>query len=531
MRPAVLGRLVIVKAWRSAYPRPRKGGLVMGRRTTILTALAGWAAVTASAAGAESLDAAPGAEAPVIALDAAATKPVPSTWAEYFGVHYGRADRYDGPWFGTVRGYGGPHVGLGESGAARGAGQPDRKGPFTGRPVRLALSDIRRPRGSDRDGMDTLIDELIARNLAGVYVFTSIVRPSTEPFDKNLAYWAARLILERHPKAADHVLLQLGNEINGLHFDPAGIRPRVEQAGESPWKYFNRTEKVAEYVEGYLAPAVEAIRRASKDACGDERRVTILSGSVANIYSPGSVRWMRSLMDHRIEGRQAPSLAGTEVWKHVDILTVHYPFGGPRGEAVMQDIHDAYLKTGKVEGVWVTEEHGASGKGAATVVTRAMRFMAYAAANGLNARQARLVWWGAEQRKPGGAGIEAVNLLGRFLSGGPLRWARRRLGDADATALVRLGPDGAADRILLAIVPDDGKTVAPEVIALAPGEGTASRRWSARAVRFGVERPPVTRDVTPVMQNGRLTVPVDGPIDGPWVLFAEAAESQNGKDG
>lgn len=503
----------------------------MRRRTAVLIVLGGVAVALAWAAGAESLDAAPGAESPVISLGAASTKPLPSTWAEYFGVHYGRADRYDGPWFATVRGYGGPHVGLGEGDAARGAGQPERKGPFTGRPVRLALSDLRRPRGSDRDGMDTLVDELIAHNLAGVYVFTSIVRPSTEPFDKDLAYWAARLILERHPKAADHVPLQLGNEINGLHFDPAGIRPRVEQTGESPWKYFNRPEKVPVYVEEYLAPAVEAIRRASKDACGDERRVTILSGSVANIYSPASQRWMRSLMDHRIVGKQAPSLAGTEVWKHVDILTVHYPFGSPRGEAIMQDIHDAYLKTGKVEGVWVTEEHGASGKGAATVVTRAMRFMAYAAANGLNARQARLIWWGVEQRKPGGPGIEAVNLLGRFLSGGPLRWARQRLGDADATVLVRMGPDGAADRILLAVVPDEGKTVSPEVIHVEPGEGGASRRWSARAVRFSVERPPASRDVTVAVQNGRLTVPVDGPMGGPWVLFVEAEGSRDRKDG
>jgi len=468
----------------------------------------------------------------VIPADPSAGKPLPSTWAEYFGVHYGRADRYDGPWFRTVRGYGGPHVGLAAGDdAGRGVGQPERKGPFTGRPVRLALSDIRRPRGSARDGMDGLIDELISHDLTGIYVFTSIVRPSTEPFDKDLAYWAARLMLERRPKAADHVLLQLGNEINGLHFDPEGIGRRIAQTGESRWKYFNRTEKVAQYVEGYLAPAVEAIRRAARDVCGDERRATILSGSVANIYNPASVRWLRSLMDCRIEGKQARSLAGTEVWKHVDILTVHYPFGSARGEAVMQEIHDAYLKTGKVEGVWVTEDHGASGKGPATVVTRAMRFLAYAASNGLNARQARLVWWGVGRPKPGGRGIETVNRLGRFLSGGPLRWSRHRLGDAEATVLVRLGGDGAADRILLAVVPDDGKTVAPGAIAIEAGDGAAPRQWLARAVQFSAERPPTDHNVSATLENGRVTVPVDGPIDGPWVLFVEADGAQDRKDG
>ena len=116
----------------------------------------------------------------------------------------------------------------------------------------------------------------------------------------------------------------------------------------------------------------------------------------------------------------------------------------------MQGYVDDYLRTGKVDGIWMTEDHGRAGKGPVTVMERGFRFMAWVARNKLDADQARLVWWGDGARKPGGSAREAEQILGDFLCGRTLYFLDRS-GDDGHIYVISDGVDTRINRILVAL--------------------------------------------------------------------------------
>ncbi|MCA9258171.1 MAG: hypothetical protein KDA61_03170 [Planctomycetales bacterium] len=143
---------------------------------------------------------------PVLAQDAEVTVTVgpksmtamKSSWADYFGTHYAGSPDGAGAAWNTVRSYGGTHVGFH---VAENKDVPALKGPFTGKEVRIQLADFHAARGGK--SAENLIPELIKHKITGIYIMTNIVRPSTDPFDKDRAYGAVRLIhktegLEEH---------------------------------------------------------------------------------------------------------------------------------------------------------------------------------------------------------------------------------------------------------------------------------------------------------------------------------------------
>ncbi len=111
-----------------------------------------------------------------------------------------------------------------------------------------------------------------------------------------------------------------------------------------------------------------------------------LSGSFPSIANPTQRQNMRDTMNYTLTGSYAGSLAGKTVWELVDILTIHYPVGDI---AVLEEIYNEYLASGKVESIWITEEHGNKGTGPVSVLNRSFRFIQWAASHNLTAWQTR----------------------------------------------------------------------------------------------------------------------------------------------
>jgi hypothetical protein len=461
-----------------------------------------------------------------VTIDGPTMARVASPWADYFGTHYASSPEGAGKTWNTVRSYGGTHVGIQEENPAA----PPRKGPFTGREVRFVLEDFRGPRG--RRSAAELVPELIAHRITAIYLMTSIVRPSMEPFDKDRAYWAVRQIHERFPEAHRRIVWQMGNEVVSGHFDPKGVWDRRDagapgkRQGQAPGgkedNFFGYDLKWKEdyYVDRYLAPAIEATERASRDVYGDPRKIRIALGSM-NPYNRPNLAFLANVMGRSFDGAQAPTLKGEPVWKHIDLLTVHYMAGSPRTIETLQQYHDEYLRPGKVQGIWITEDHGHAGKGPVTILDRGLRFLDWAVRNHLTGEQARLCWWGEGAREPGGSGMEATRLLGEFLAGRALWFSHRQQGGAHIYTLAD-GADAKLSRGLVAIVPERSGPFDCDGLALTLPPGTGEKTWHARVVNYSTETAPRVSPVAFPRGGGAVTVAVKSPVTGAWVLlFAE----------
>jgi hypothetical protein len=217
-------------------------------------------------------------------------------------------------------------------------------------------------------------------------------------------------------------------------------------------------------------------------------------------------------------------LTGEPVWKHIDVLTVHYMFGGERTVERMQGYVDDYLRTGKVDGIWMTEDHGRAGKGPATVIDRGFRFMAWVARNKLDANQARLVWWGDGARKPGGSAREAEQLLGDFLCGRTLFFHDWDSDDGHIY-LISDGLDSDTTRLLITLVPKkdsefDLGDVRLDLPADIPHSG-----WSADTIQFSASKPPVRADLPVISEKTGLRISITESVSEPMLLLLRQPES------
>jgi hypothetical protein len=447
---------------------------------------------------------------------------LPSQWPEYFGTHYAGTPEGVGKWWNTVRSYGGTHTGIYATDDS-----PQHEGPFTGRTVRVGLSDFHSRFNRSGRSADQLIADLIEHRFTAIYQMTTIVRPSLEPFDKDLAYWTVYQIHKEFPKAWKHVAWQIGNEVVSGHFDPKGQRQEtgvLEEAKQGQFHGYDLDWKEDYYVEDYLAPAIEAIERASNDVYGDPRKIKILLGSM-NPYNRQNIEFLKNVMGRTFTGKNAPTLTGEPVWKHIDVLTVHYMFGGVRTVQRMQGYVDDYLRTGKLDGIWMTEDHGRAGKGPVTVIERGFRFMAWVARNKLDAKQARLVWWGDGARKPGGSARDAEQLLGDFLCGRTLFFLSRS-GDVGHIYVISDGVGSKTSRILVALVPNRDSEFLLEDVRLGLPEDIPHSGWSADAIQFSATELPA-KTVAPVdSEETELRISIGKPVTEPMLLLLRQPETE-----
>lgn len=224
---------------------------------------------------------------------------------------------------------------------------------------------------------------------------------------------------------AEHPVLhwQLGNEINGVgHFNIRMVHQELTQ-GPARWREFNRHEQLDAYVELHFAPTAEAILRAAHEVYGDESPVKIVLGSVANFRNPASREWLAKLLETEIKGARAPTLKGKRVWEVADIMSFHYlvtaaPLQWPE---VLDELHERWIASGRIEAMWATEEHGAKGRGAVTTTRTALRWLWWWGEQPWEKGRGRVFMWGDDRSKPGAPGRLGSQILYAFFGERPIR--------------------------------------------------------------------------------------------------------------
>lgn len=220
---------------------------------------------------------------------------------------------------------------------------------------------------------------------------------------------------------------QLGNEVNAYNRFHVTPNPDAETLDTSLQKILPNGDPVnaADYVEYYLAPAVEAIRAASLDIYNDPERIRIVCGSVSGIRKEKNRRFLDALLNTTVRGERAPSLRGKRAWELIDIITIHYAHGS---HDVLEPLFRDWVQTNKVEGIWITEELGARGAGAYAVAQVVFRYLDFWSRHQRfwTPDSARITFWGDDNRehpRSFGRGKEALAIAGPFLRHYPLHQA------------------------------------------------------------------------------------------------------------
>lgn len=218
---------------------------------------------------------------------------------------------------------------------------------------------------------------------------------------------------------------QVGNEINSRHYtETIGL-----WRGDPPQaKYIQNDETIIPiYVEYYLAPTVEAIRRASRDAYRDDNRIRIMLGSLANANNDRSQEWLQSLLTYTVKGKYAPTLAGQQVNQLVNLISTHYLVTADDQDwrNKLNTLWTQWVGRGRITGIWATEELGKQralkGRGAETALKVTARYLDWWSSRRLRPEQSRISFWGWELGQPKTRGEDGMNALYRCLGNAPLR--------------------------------------------------------------------------------------------------------------
>ena len=451
-------------------------------------------------------------------LSHAEFKKLRSPWQDYFGMHYMEADAIAPPAYTALRDPGGAKTGFSTE-----AKTTPRIGPFSGKEINVSLDSFRFYARKGQPRADRSWAEIIARRTPAILLMPETGMSSV--CDRDRVYWFLRDVYSVYPNAAPLFHWEWGNEIDGLHLGTdlagaAGHAERMRTAGvKSTWALVNLPEDAVHYAENYMAPGIEAMRKASQDSFGDDGRIPVMTGSFANIYSQKHRQWMYAVLDRVIDGEQAPTLAGQTLSQCVNIINVHYPFSAPAkgGPRVLQEIWDRYRENRNIKGLWITEEHGSHGEGPVTIVDRGMQFIDWVTANDLTAEQTKLFWWGTEMKRIGGTAGEAVMRLGHFLAGPPVRVCK--VEQSDATIHAFLTSD---DKIMLVIEPSEGNIVPPGRLTLQLPV-PVPEKLQAVSIQYSAIRPPIESQlISTITTPSQIQLELPAATSEPLLLFINA---------
>lgn len=221
---------------------------------------------------------------------------------------------------------------------------------------------------------------------------------------------------------------QIGNEINWNTF--FAVNPH---GGLNAPPTLNDFAHVSDYVDFFLAPALEAVQTASRDLFGDRNIVKLLVGSVTTSFDfrngeAKPEKWRKFLelvLERRITAdshvNPGSALVGRRVWQIADLFSIHYSNGL---QEKMQDTYDTWVASGKMSGFFNTEEMGINGRGAYLVALFAFRYLDFWSRRRWDPHTARSCFWGDTinnaQRGIVQTGTEALDLLGPYLRDFPL---------------------------------------------------------------------------------------------------------------
>ena len=460
--------------------------------------------------------------APVQVIDFAPEKmtALKSGWNEYFGVHIATSG---GPWR-TVRQPDGPHFGIPPS--DRHTGKVEIfDGPFSLGKVQSSLADFRDWQRKDSHGLDENLAQLIREDRSAIFIapwsaaFTLVQQDQV---------WALmKLVYGANPGADGRIFFQWGDDLN---FHRIGVADTTRTTwstlygGVTVTRGVNQPNDTVAYAERYFAPAVEAVRRASAEIFHDERHIPVLLGSCALAGRVENRAWLTQLLDHELGGMRASTLKGKRVADLVDVLTVNYPLAAADGEVGLQALWDRYCaKPGGIKGLWVTEEYGAAGRGVSTVLSRAARYLAWVAKNGLNADQTRLLWHFPLHHRANDDAVQLASLLGKSFLADTLRVGVQ---EVDGGSFTRIA--AGEGKLLFIYTPKTERPVKKTTpfgeIALEVGEAQAAKPWVATALQSTVHRAFLdkTKTIIPLRRDGtKLILDIGATALDAWGVLVE----------
>jgi hypothetical protein len=331
--------------------------------------------------------------------------PVP--WTAHFSTQDSPAD-----WASAVRG-----IGRGQTGLPNSKVSPYIQALST---APLSSKKILLPVG----GLDA------GRGQAQVQAFMNQVTRDRAKTWKKIVYDQA-IALTKIPAGSSRIAWQIGNEINSkkmaenIHHWAKDVKDSQSPNDESIIPY---------YVEYYLAPTVEAIRQASQDSLGSDNRIPIVLGSIANAHNPKSRLWLNKLLEYRVKGTYAKSLANQAVTQLVNIIAVHYLVSSvdENWQPALDDLWKRWMGKGRVGGLWSTEELGKkkamNGEGASTTLKVAARYLHWWGTRGIKPEAGRVSFWGWRLgSNPGTSGNAGMQALYKILGNSPVQEIDRGL--------------------------------------------------------------------------------------------------------
>jgi hypothetical protein len=231
------------------------------------------------------------------------------------------------------------------------------------------------------------------------------------------------------PHGYERIYWQVGNEINSKAYGTTLNR----WAGKGVASGFDDSYIIPLYVEYFLAPTVEALRSASLQVTGSKDKIQVLLGPIANAARPSSRKWLDDLLNYRIRGDFATTLAGERVADAVNMIGIHYVVTSANSDwsVILDDLHHKWVGHSRITGIWSTEELGKkaaeAGLGAATAIRVAARYLHWWGVHSITPKQSRCSFWGWEMGKPGTTGGDGMQALYNFLGDTALKELDRAL--------------------------------------------------------------------------------------------------------
>jgi hypothetical protein len=255
--------------------------------------------------------------------------------------------------------------------------------------------------------------------------FTSLIKSDNGKLWKQLVVEHVISLESVRQKKQGTLYWQIGNEINNQKFSSSVQAFKGNAATAKGFR--SDPDVIPVYVEYFLAPTVEGINKASEKLYGKPGEVNILLGTIGGFYRGKARPFLDQLLNYRVRGRYAPTLAGKRVFELVDFVGFQYllSWGDSIWEERLDDIFGKWYGRGRIRGLWSTEEIGSwlarknFGAGAALKVVA--RYLHWCSKNGISPEQGSTFFWGWRMGNKESNGEEGLRTLYEFLGNTNLR--------------------------------------------------------------------------------------------------------------
>jgi hypothetical protein len=239
---------------------------------------------------------------------------------------------------------------------------------------------------------------LQAKDTIKAKIFVDMIDADSGAFWKSLVYKQCNKLAQL-PNSQNRLYYQLGNEITS-----AAVSKSLRHVQNLPYSSgFDYDQfNIPFFVEKYMAPTLEAIDSSSVFNFGAKGKINICLGSITNAGNSAALPFTNALLNYTIIGTNAPSLAGKKIYELIDIITIHYMMGNSSKNVWQNKINEyaGWIGTGRVKGVWSTEEVGInkanSGAGAAYSARATFRYLKLAIDNNYTSKVVRTNYWAWE---------------------------------------------------------------------------------------------------------------------------------------